>query len=345
MSTIQSLPNGQTDEFRNLADSINGNANVARTVIALLLLLALYLFLTLVASTDRNLLLDGQVLLPQLGVGLAVSVSYILAPPVFLYLHLHAMLILATLARQMRTYDTLVRAGDGQRPRPGELAPNRSSSSPWNWLSALPFIQMYVPNAGTALVSRSLVWLTVGVIPLLLLASIDLSFLRYQSWPITLFHHSILALDFLVVRYFSTRSRWGFARRSPTRQLSAVLVRFLRRFVNPRWARRVCGVTKRVRRAPSLCILLLFVAYAHPPGFNLVSVDEDRKRIWRQPGLGFWSSALSGHNILDAGPCKWWGLGCRYLDVREGQPVMFEGSSVSDGASSREGPLGVEGAA
>ena len=93
------MPTVQSDELRTLTDSINGNANVARTVIALLLLLALYLFLTLVASTDKNLLLDGQVLLPQLGVGLAVSISYVLAPPVFLYLHLHAMLVLATLTR------------------------------------------------------------------------------------------------------------------------------------------------------------------------------------------------------------------------------------------------------
>ena len=120
------MPTVQTDELRTLTDSINGNANVARTVIALLLLLALYLFLTLAASTDRNLLLDGQVLLPQLGVGLAVSTSYVLAPPVFIYLHLHAMMALATLARQMRTYDTLVRAGGGRssapNPPPVELA-------------------------------------------------------------------------------------------------------------------------------------------------------------------------------------------------------------------------------
>ena len=233
------MPTVQTDELRTLTDSINGNANVARTVIALLLLLALYLFLTLAASTDRNLLLDGQVLLPQLGVGLAVSTSYVLAPPVFIYLHLHAMMALATLARQMRTYDTLVRAGGG-----------RSSAPPWNWLSAFPFIQMYVPNVGTTLVSRLIVWLTVAVLPLLLLAAIDVSFLRYQSWSITLFHHSILVLDFLVVQHFSASFRWGAARRSPTRQLSAILIRYLRRVLEPRRARRVCGAIKRVGDVP-----------------------------------------------------------------------------------------------
>lgn len=336
------MPTVQSDELRTLTDSINGNANVARTVIALLLLLALYLFLTLVASTDKNLLLDGQVLLPQLGVGLAVSISYVLAPPVFLYLHLHAMLVLATLTRQMRTFDALVRPGDGQEAQAYRAALGGDSALAWNWLSAFPFIQMYVPNSGMAVVSLTLVWLTVSVIPLLLLIAIDLSFLRYQSWPITLFHHSILVLDFLVVQHFLTRFQWGLARCSPTRQLRALLVRYLRRLVTPPRVPWVYGALKRVRYAPSLCTLLLIAAYAHPPSFDLATVDNDRARIWGEPMLGFWSSALSGHNILDAGPCEWWGLGCRYLDVREGQPVAFDGSSVSDAASSPEGRHGLE---
>ena len=338
MSTVRS------DELRALADSINGNANGAQAVVALLLLLALYLFLTLVASTDRNLLFDGQVVLPQLGVGLTVSISYVLVPPVFFYLHLHGMLILATLARQMRAYDTLVRAGGGEQQQPNGSTRSHESAPPWNWLSAFPFIQMYVPNSGTALVSRTLVWLTVVVIPLLLLAAIDLSFLRYQSWPITLFHHSILLLDFLVVQIFLMRFRLGLARRSPIRQLKAVLVHNLRRVMTAPRARRVCGAMKRVRYVPSLSILLLFVAYAHPPSFDLATLDENRERMWGQAELGFWNSALSGHNILDAGPCEWWGLACRYLDVREGQPVVFDGSSVSDAASASEDLHGVEGA-
>lgn len=338
------MPTLRSDELRALADAINSNANAARTVVVLLLLLALYLFLTLVASTDRNLLFDGQVVLPQLGVGLSVSISYALAPPIFLYLHLHGMLVLATLARQMRTYDTLVRAGGGEQPQPNQSTRSQETAPAWNLLSAFPFIQMYVPNSGTALPSKMLVWLTVVIIPPLLLAAIDLSFLRYQSWTITLFHHFVLLFDILVVQIFVMRFRWGLARRSATRQLEVVLVRYLRRIVTVSRARRACSFMKHVRYAPSVGILLLFVAYAHPPSFNLATLDDDRARMWGNAGLGFWGSALSGHNILDAGPCKWWGLACRYLDVREGQPVEFDGSSVSDTASASEGVHGVQGA-
>ena len=330
------MTTARAEELRTLTDSITGNANAARTVIALLLLLSLYLFLTLVASTGRNLLLDGQVALPQLGVGLAVSISYVLAPPVFLYLHIHALSLLATLARQMRTYNALVRAGVREG---SESAP----ALPWNWLSSFPFVQMYVPNTGTALVSRSLVWLTVFVTPLVLLTAIDLSFLRYQSWPITIFHHSILVLDFLIVRHFLTRFRWGLARRSPARQLRAVLVRHLRRRMPPLQVRRVCVAINRVRYVPSLCILLLFVAYANPPRFHIVTYEDDREHIWGESELGFWRSALSGYNVLDAGPCEWWGLGCRFLDVREGPRATFDGSSISEAELSPRGRHGIEG--
>ena len=336
MSTAQSPPNSHTDDLRTLAECINDNANVARRVIALLLLLALYLFLTLVASTDKNLLLDGQVLLPQLGVGLSVRNSYLLAPPVFLYLHVQTMLILTTLARQVRSYDGLVRAGLGGRRRTDQPTVDVRPTSRWNWLSAMPFIQMYVPNTGTSLVSRSLVWLTIGVIPLLLLSAIDLSFLRYQSRLITLYHHSIILLDFLVVWHFSARFRWGLARRTLARQLRAILILALRRLAVRQHVRRLQGVLMHFRHAPALCILALLLAYAHPPAFDIASFKEDRARIWGQSGQGFWSSVFSGHNVLDAGPCKWWKVGCRFLNVREGHPALFDGSAVGDLPASAE---------
>ena len=42
--------------LRSLADSINDTARMARNSLSLLLIVALYLFLTLISSTDENLL-------------------------------------------------------------------------------------------------------------------------------------------------------------------------------------------------------------------------------------------------------------------------------------------------
>lgn len=61
--------------LRSLADSVNDTARMARNSLSLLLIVALYLGLTLVASTDENLLRNGQVVLPQVGVGLSIVQS------------------------------------------------------------------------------------------------------------------------------------------------------------------------------------------------------------------------------------------------------------------------------
>ena len=54
----------QRARLHRLADSINDTARMTRTSLSLMLLVALYLGLTLVASTDENLLLNGQVTPP-----------------------------------------------------------------------------------------------------------------------------------------------------------------------------------------------------------------------------------------------------------------------------------------
>ena len=61
---------------------------------------------------------------------------------------------------------------------------------------------------------------------------------------------------------------------------------------------------------------LLLICYARPPRFNPQSVEGDREGIWRGDDRGFWQAVWHrGENLLDAGPCHWWGFGCRSLDV------------------------------
>ena len=58
--------------LRALADSINDTARMARNTLTLALLVALYLGVTLLSSSDLNLFLNGQVVLPQVGTGVSV---------------------------------------------------------------------------------------------------------------------------------------------------------------------------------------------------------------------------------------------------------------------------------
>ena len=99
----------QYQRLRTLTDSVNDTARTARTTLSLLLLVALYLALTLGASTDENLLRNGQVVLPQVGVGLSIVQSYIYAPLIFLLMHGHALFMLSVLARKVRTFEAVVK--------------------------------------------------------------------------------------------------------------------------------------------------------------------------------------------------------------------------------------------
>ena len=164
---------------------------MARATVALLLTAALYLGITLLSSTDENLLLNAQVAVLQVGFGMALEQSYIFGPPIFLYLHVQGLFLLNILARKVRRFkDTL-----GQEP---SGIPESCREEYWNWLSAFAFVQLFRDDH-FHFVPRSLMWISMAVIPLLLLFAVDLSFVRYQSWVITYSHHVVFILDFVFV--------------------------------------------------------------------------------------------------------------------------------------------------
>ena len=327
----------QRARLHRLADSINDTARMARTSLSLMLLVALYSVLTLVASTDQNLLLNGQVTLPQIGGGISVAQSYILAPLIFLYLHIQLLFLLSVLAGKISTFE-----GALKKEFPDALLPRLQNKVEvkreecWEWLSAFAFVQLFRQTPGARrvlnMVARTLVWFGIEAVPLVLLFVIDVSFVRYQSDWITRSHHCIFILDLVSIGIFNwfvlprrDRRQWKSSHRSSALRLD-------------RW-RSVKGTVVILGRVwtlvgliVSLCMALLLICYAHPPQFNPQSVEDDRKSIWRGDDREFWQAMREfrqamrefrqavwhrGENLLDAGPCRWWGFGCRYLDVRK----------------------------
>ncbi len=323
-------------ELQALATSINVNASTARATFVALLVVSLYILLTLVASTDYNLLINGQVVLPQLGVGLSVESSYIIAPLVFVLLHIHGMFILSTVARQLRSYRVLLRSNESRQTESEKHTGDVRTRHHWDWLTTFPFVQIYHPERGATFVARVLVWLVTTCIPLLLLFAVDLSFIRYQSAGITWFHHAILLFDFLLISCFG-RSLYP-------RDTLALPFLLADRLFSVFLGHRIIPTSENARRllylaarAPAACFLLLVLVYAHPPSFEAATAEESRNTVWGMSEEGFWSSAVSGKNIIDVGPCKWWQRACRFLDVSEGSDVVFEGSSLAGtGAGQRE---------
>lgn len=305
--------------LRALADSINETARMARTTLTLALLVALYLGVTLLSSTDLNLFLNGKVVLPQVGVGVSVVQSYIFAPPVFVFLHVQALFILGVLARKVSSFDKAL-ADEGIKVERQEEY--------WNWLSAFAFVQVFHRDAAHSLASRLLTWLATNVIPLGLLFAIDVSFVRYQSYEITGLHHGLLLLDlFFIVRFNEQVFRGG--RHIWKQGLNSGTMR------------------KGIWQAMTGFATILLIIFANPPTFNLETSEDDGNRIRRSStapttppsntNFSFAAALLEvmtgtrkfgerlaeGENPFDAGPCEWWGAGCRYLDV-SGESLLEE---------------------
>ena len=321
--------------LRSLADSINDTARTARNSLSLFLVVALYLGLTLVASTDENLLRNGQVVLPQVGVGLSVVQSYILAPPVFLYLHAQLLLLLTVLARKVRTFEIVLK-----EEFPGETDPNKQMEECWDWLSAFAFVQLFRLPSGAPHAAKVLAWIGVEAVPLVLLFVLDLSFVRYQSYWITLEHHIVFVFDLGFLIWFN---RQVFVRGFPVLWTYLILIRFsqvLREMVVKILRRPGASAHERLPRAERpywneawevvVVVMALLLIFAHPPSFDPKTVEEDRISIWGNNAAYFLELVFSGHNPLDAGPCKWWTLGCRYLDVNQKRLVEIQAQDISN---------------
>lgn len=359
----------QRARLHRLADSINDTARMARTSLSLVLLVALYLSLTLVASTDENLLLNGQVTLPQAGVGISVAQSYIFAPPIFFYLHIQLLFLLSVLARKVRTFEAALKEEfpDAFLPSLQNKIETKREEC-WEWLSAFAFVQLFRRTSGMPHVLKlgagTLAWFGIEAVPLALLFVIDISFVRYQSTGITWSHHCIFILDLVSIIIFNRlvflrRNRiWGSASVSVAVPGNAGVLpafgvdqrpAFLGRICRLRpfriWWKHLRGLSARrlnwrtlvriakvmpawlwisARGTIAMGMVFLLIYAAHPPQFDPQTVEDDQKSIWRESPKRerekkrTFLQAVKDYreNPLDAGPCRWWGFGCRYLDVR-----------------------------
>ena len=139
----------QRERLRVLADSINETARMARATNSLFLFVALYLALTLLSTTDENLLRNGQVVLPQVGAGISIVQSYVLAPVVFLYLHGQALVLLTVFARKVHTFETVLR--DEFPDTVFDVQAKRKECR--DWLSAFALVQVFQGDSGPSTMS------------------------------------------------------------------------------------------------------------------------------------------------------------------------------------------------
>ena len=183
------------DRLSHLAGSVNDTARLIRVNLSLTLLVGLYLALTLLSTTDENLLRNAVVTLPQFETGISLKLSYIFAPMIFLYLHLQTLFLLPVLRRKLNSFEEALDVAFSST----DLSQKTECC---NWLSASMFVQRFQYTGKLASIANVLTWLAMAGIPLSLLFLIDVSFMRFQSAAVSTIHHVCFSVDLMGVWYF-----------------------------------------------------------------------------------------------------------------------------------------------
>jgi hypothetical protein len=184
----------------SLITAINDGAKAAQGGAFLFLLVGLYLLATAFSASDEDLLLGKAVTISQIGASLPVSFSFAIAPLVFVFLHIYALVRYDMLAANVRHYvqelrDTVTPEADRERCR--------------QLLTNVEFIVVLTTPRKSPLYSRFWPWLfrgMVAVFPVAVLLLVQINALRYQSELIVNVQRATLALDLVALVWFFRRN-------------------------------------------------------------------------------------------------------------------------------------------
>lgn len=187
-------------ELNDLVSAANDVAQTARNLLTTMVAVALAMAATMLAASDEALLRDSFVAVEGLQIKARLSLVYLLTPMLFVFMHVHALLQLRLLDVRLKTLETDM-AGRG-------FAPDERAH--WRHLvHGFAFAQFLLPFHGGGRTSaywwiaRVISWVAIVVVPLTLLLTVQVSFLRYQNWWITLVHQVCLSLDMAALLWFT----------------------------------------------------------------------------------------------------------------------------------------------
>lgn len=280
-------------EYRNaLIASINATASQARLVLASMLVVAVSLAATVIGTTDEAILYDSADVLPALGVRLPVLTMYALAPPVFVFLHVTALLKLDLLGERVKLLDQL----------PG---PERRRAL--HLLDGFPLLRLLAGGGSlaNALLLRLVAWLSIVLVPIMLLAATQISFVRYQHDWLGWTHCAALVADMAMLSWFHWR----------------LYPRTLKSWNGWRTPR-IIAVSANV--VAGAVVTVFVVAYAWPPGST---ADSGQVRMIESGRSAPSSMLLSLANGLDVWLCPALQWGCRYLRL-DNRTLLRDGAAA-----------------
>jgi uncharacterized protein YjbI with pentapeptide repeats len=204
-SAQEQEPPGPGDEdlaarLDKLQDAANSASGHARNVYVTFLLFGLYLAIIFGSTTHEQLLRESPVTLPLLGVGLPLFGFYWIAPALFVLLHLNLLLQFYLLSDKLHRFGQALEEALARGLLDRRRADDRRAQ-----LYPFPFSQMLVGRQHGRLMRFLLwlvVWLTVLVLPVLLLLMGQIRFLPYHDPWTTMWQRLMVAADLLLILIF-----------------------------------------------------------------------------------------------------------------------------------------------
>jgi hypothetical protein len=182
-----------------MASAINDVAKTARLLTTSMLMVAVTLIATMMAATDEALFRDSAKVFSSLGVDLTLSNVYAVAPPVFLFLHINALIQLHLVAQRIAVF----------RQRATTESGTQAQRQQWlAQIHGIAFAQLLTEEThDSRWLLKLLTCISIIVVPIILLLGTLISFLKYQSIPITISHHIWLLIDLVVIYWFLGKNR------------------------------------------------------------------------------------------------------------------------------------------
>ncbi len=191
----------------SLLDAVNSSSDTAHTAWLIFLVLMTYLVVAVAGVTHKALLLELAVALPLLQVQIPITQFFQFAPIILVLLHIGVVGQLVLLARKTIEFDhaiVLLEATD-RRSHPLRLE-----------LHNFFFVQAIAGPHRSRIMSaflHAMSWLTLVILPVMLILYVQVVFLPYHDVAITWTHRVVLLLDIamlMLIGVFLMRSETSF---------------------------------------------------------------------------------------------------------------------------------------
>ena len=191
----------------SLLEAVNSSSDTAHTSWLILIAIMSYLLVAVAGVTHKDLLLSSDLLLPILQVKIDLTRFFLFAPIVLTLFHLGVVSQLVMLARKTLEFDSAVRMLEvsDRRSHPLRLE-----------LHNFFFVQAIAGPERSRILStflHGMAWLTLVILPVILLLYVQVAFLPYHDIIITWAHRIALVADIallVLVGIFLTRPEQNF---------------------------------------------------------------------------------------------------------------------------------------